>query len=130
MDVGAPSNFERLRWLYRGDDAALRAAFVARAVDDATIRATIAERHARYGETFCPHTATAVHVLEQLRAEGVAGDWAVAATAHPAKFESVVEPLVGGPVAVPPALAELLARPAHAEPLAADYGALRDYLVA
>ena len=26
MDVGAPSNFERLRWLYHGDDAALRAA--------------------------------------------------------------------------------------------------------
>jgi len=128
MDVGAPSNFERLRWLYRGDDAALRAAFTARSVDDATIRATIAERHAKYGETFCPHTATAVHVLERLRAEGVQGDWAVAATAHPAKFESIVEPLVGGPVAVPPALAELLARPAAAEPLAAEYAALRAYL--
>ncbi len=128
MDVGAPSNFERLRWLYRGDDAALRASFTARSVDDATIRATIAERHAKYGETFCPHTATAVHVLERLRAEGVQGDWAVAATAHPAKFESIVEPLVGGPVAVPPALAELLARPAAAEPLAAEYAALRAYL--
>jgi len=128
MDVGAPSNFERLRWLYRGDDAALRAAFTARSVDDATIRATIAERHAKYGETFCPHTATAVHVLERLRAEGVQGDWAVVATAHPAKFESIVEPLVGGPVAVPPALAELLARPAAAEPLAAEYAALRAYL--
>lgn len=129
MDVGAPSNFERLRWLYRGGDAALRAAFTARSVDDATIRATIAERHAKYGETFCPHTATAVHVLERLRAEGVPGDWAVAATAHPAKFESVVEPLAGGPVPVPPALAELLARPAAAEPLAAEYAALRSYLL-
>lgn len=129
MDVGAPSNFERLRWLYRGDDAALRAAFTARSVDDATIRTTIAGRHARYGETFCPHTATAVHVLEQLRAEGVQGDWAVAATAHPAKFESIVEPLVGGPVAVPPALAELLARSAAAEPLAAEYAALRACLL-
>ena len=129
MDVGAPSNFERLRWLYRGDDAALRAAFTVRSVDDATIRATIAGRHARYGETFCPHTATAVHVLEQLRAEGVQGDWAVAATAHPAKFESIVEPLVGGPVPVPPALAELLARSAEAEPLAAEYAALRAYLL-
>lgn len=128
MDVGAPSNFERLRWLYRGDDAALRAAFSARSVDDATIRATLAERHARYGETFCPHTATAVQVLQQLRAEGADGDWAIAATAHPAKFDSIVEPLVGAPVPVPPALAELLARPAHAEPLAADYSALCAFL--
>ena len=128
MDVGAPSNFERLRWLYRGDDAALRSAFRAFSVDDDAIRATIARRHAQYGEVFCPHTATAVHVLEQLRGEGASGHWAVAATAHPAKFETIVESLVGGDVEVPASLAALLARPAHAEPLPPRYDALRDHL--
>src|SRR5690606_8043367 len=117
MDVGAPSNFERLRWLYAGDEAALREGFTAIAVDDEVIGATIARRSERHGEVFCPHTATAVHVLETLRADGSQGDWAVAATAHPAKFEAVVEPLVGQPVEVPPALAALLARPASAEPI-------------
>lgn len=130
MDVGAPSNFERLRWLYRDDDQGLRAAFTAISVDDAAIRATIAQRHAEHGEVFCPHTATAVHVLQGLRDQGEGGDWAVAATAHPAKFESIVEPLVGGPVAVPPALADLLARPAHAEPMPAEYPALLERLLA
>ncbi len=130
MDVGAPSNFERLRWLYRGDDAALREAFTALSVDDAAIRRTLAERHRRHGEVFCPHTATAVHVLEQIRAEAEPGDWAVAATAHPAKFEAVVEPLIGQAVPVPPALAALLQRPAHAEPLAPDYAAFRARLLA
>jgi len=130
MDVGAPSNFERLRWLYDGNDAALRAAFSAVSVDDATIRRTLAERYRRYGEVFCPHTATAVHVMEGLRAEGATGDWAVAATAHPAKFESVVEPLIGGPVLVPESLVGLLNRPASAEPLAAEYAALRHWLAA
>jgi len=130
MDVGAPSNFERLRWLYAGDDAALRAAFTAHPVDDAAIRATIGERWRRYGEVFCPHTATAVHVLETLRARGVDGDWAVAATAHPAKFESVVEPLVGHAVEVPPALAGLLARPSHADPIPPDYATLCDHILA
>ncbi len=133
MDVGAPSNFERLRWLYNGDDAALREEFRALSVDDATIRNTVQQRFARYGEVHCPHTATAVHVLEQLRAEGAeggAGDWAVAATAHPAKFEGVVEPLIGRAVEVPPALAALLQRPAHAEALAPDYAALRQRLLA
>lgn len=132
MDVGAPSNFERLRWLYAGDDAALRAAFTSRAVDDTTIRDTIAARYRQFGEVFCPHTATAVQVLEQLRASGeaAAGEhWAVAATAHPAKFESVVEPLIGRVVPVPPALAELLKRPAHAEPCAPEYAALREKLL-
>lgn len=133
MDVGAPSNFERLRWLYQGDDAALREAFRALSVDDAAIRHTVQQRFARYGEVHCPHTATAVHVLEQLRAEGAeggTGDWAVAATAHPAKFEGVVEPLIGREVEVPPALAALLQRPAHAETLAPDYAAFRQRLLA
>ncbi len=132
MDVGAPSNFERLRWLYAGDDAALRPAFASHAVDDATIVDTIAARHRQFGEVFCPHTATAVQVLEQLRASGEAAadeHWAVAATAHPAKFESVVEPLIGREVPVPPALAELLKRPAHAEPCAPEYAALRNKLL-
>lgn len=129
MDVGAPSNFERLRWLYHGDDAELRAAFRAFAVDDVTIRATIAAAHASRSELFCPHTATAVKVLQDLRARGAKGDGAVVATAHPAKFEAVVEPLIGEGVAVPPALDALLQRPAHAEPLAADYAALREVLL-
>lgn len=123
MDVGAPSNFERLRWLYQGDDAALRAAFTSASVDDEAIRLVIARRFRHFGEVFCPHTATAIKVLEDLRNQGADGDWAVAATAHPAKFESVVEPLVGA-VAVPPALNELLQRPAHADLIDPHYDAL------
>jgi threonine synthase len=130
MDVGAPSNFERLRWLYAGDDKALRASFSSISVDDATIREVIARRYRDHGEVHCPHTATAVKVLEELRAQGEGGDWAVAATAHPAKFESVVEPLIGRAVDVPPALADLLARPAHAEPVANEYDALRRVVLA
>jgi len=130
MDVGAPSNFERLRWLYADDDAALRADLHVEAVDDAAIRAVIARRWAQAGEVFCPHTATAVAVLEALRADGMQGDWAVAATAHPAKFESVVEPLIGRALDVPPSLSALLQRPAHAQPCAPEYAALRERLLA
>jgi threonine synthase len=129
MDVGAPSNFERLAWLYP-NVAQLRREFTAQSVDDATILATIRQRHKRFDEVFCPHTATAVHVLERLRAAGERGSWTVVATAHPAKFEAIVEPLIGKPVPVPQSLAELLARPAHADPLANDYAALRDVLTA
>ena len=114
MDVGAPSNFERLRWLYP-DDGQLRASFTAHSIGDAEIRDTISKSQSRYGEILCPHTATAVRALEILRARGEHGAWAVVATAHPAKFEAIVEPLVGGAVTVPPALAALLARPSRAE---------------
>lgn len=126
MDVGAPSNVERLRWLF--DDATLRQELPAISVDDDAIRATIARHAGEHGEVFCPHTATAVHVLDTLRAAGDREDWTVVATAHPAKFESVVEPLIGRPVAVPAALAAMLARPAHATPLPATEAALDQLL--
>ncbi len=109
MDVGAPSNVERLR--HRFPDVAKVVS--ADWVDDETIRATI--KHS--SEIICPHTACGVEVLRRVRAAGAKGTWIVAATAHPAKFDSIVEPLIGRPVPVPPALAEILSRPAHATPI-------------
>lgn len=123
MDVGDPSNFERLAWFFRGRDLR-RAGIHAHSVDDATIRRWIAAGEMRHGQTYCPHTACAAEVQQRLRDGGERGPVLMVATAHPAKFDEVVEPLVGHPVPPPPALAELLARPAHAESLPADAQAL------
>ncbi|HEY0502305.1 MAG TPA: threonine synthase [Lysobacter sp.] len=127
MDVGAPSNFERLRFWHHSDED-LRAALVAMSIDDAAISDMIRRAPGRHGVVPCPHTATGLCVLERLRAQGDRRPWAVVATAHPAKFEAIVEPLVGRAIAPPPALAAMLARPAHADPLANDYEALRAQL--
>lgn len=127
MDVGAPNNFERLQWLYP-DAAELRTVLSAEAVDDATIRATIIDAWERHGEAICPHTACAVHVLQHLREAGATGDWAAVATAHPAKFPEVVEPLVGHAISLPPALAAMLDRPSTAQPLAGSAAALQEAL--
>ena len=127
MDVGAPSNFERLQWLYP-DAAELRATLRAEAVDDDAIRAAIVRTRDTRGHVVCPHTACAAEVLDGLRARGEPGDWAVVATAHPAKFPEVVEPLLGEAVPLPPALQAMLARPSAAEPLPADDAELRERL--
>ncbi len=127
MDVGAPSNFERLRWLYP-DDAELRGVLAAEAVGDEEIRNAILRTRNTRGHVVCPHTACAAEVLDRLRARGEHGDWAVVATAHPAKFPEVVEPLLGESVAAPPALQAMLARPSTADPLPADGIALRAQL--
>ena len=111
MDVGNPSNMERLRDLVP-DYATLRASVEAYTVDDASIRRQIAQDYARYGRAWCPHTATAFCVYDQLPTARKTGRaWIVSATAHPAKFETIVEPIIGRPVPVPPALQELLERP-------------------
>lgn len=127
MDVGSPSNFERLRALY-ADDVALRADIEAIRVDDAAINATLRVALHRHGLQPCPHTATALHVLDDLRTSGDARDYAVVATAHAAKFPEVVESAFDHAVAIPSTLAALLERPSHAEPLEASDQALREVL--
>ncbi|MGH8173882.1 MAG: threonine synthase [Rhodanobacteraceae bacterium] len=128
MDVGAPSNFERLRWLAR-DDASVRATLSAQSVEDSEIIDVIRTSRERYGAVVCPHTATALRVFERLRARGDRRDFAIVATAHPAKFEQVIEPVIQDPIEVPAILAALLARPATAEPIRADHAALYGRLV-
>ncbi|HNW33657.1 MAG TPA: threonine synthase [Candidatus Ozemobacteraceae bacterium] len=113
MDVGNPSNLERLRHLFPDFDA-LRRAVRAYPVDDDEIRTTIRDVFSESGEVLCPHTA----VAEQVRRRHFPDRPAIiVATAHPAKFETIVEPLIGRPVPVPPALAELLARPGFEQEL-------------
>lgn len=129
MDVGTPSNFERLRFWHQ-DDADLRAAMRAFSVDDDAIRDTIHEAPQRHGVVPCPHTAVGLRVLERLREAADNRAWAVVATAHPAKFESIVEPLVGHAVEPPAALAAWLARPVQADDMEASYDALRTRLLA
>lgn len=124
MDVGAPSNFERLLWLAGGDEDAARRLIGVRRIDDARIRATLAAAEAQHGVAPCPHTACGLAVLEDLRAGGDTRDWAVAATAHAAKFPEVVGALLAKAPPMPEAFAALLARPAQSEPLAVDGPAL------
>jgi threonine synthase len=129
MDVGDPSNMERLAHLYPAL-ADLRDRVEAYPVDDDAIREQIARDYERYGDIWCPHTATGFRAYDALPAASKRDAWIVAATAHPAKFDNIVEPVVGVNVDIPPALAALLERPTHAEPIEADLVALGDALAA
>jgi threonine synthase len=113
MDVGDPSNMERLRHVV-GEADVLRENLGVLSVSDDLIEAEIRRDFAEFGFATCPHTATATHTWRQfdskLRREH---DWILVATAHPAKFETIVEPLVGETLELPPELAEILSRPSR-----------------
>ncbi len=115
---------ERLRASYSTLDA-IREQVSADSVDDATIRARIKEDFMQYGREWCPHTATAAEVYSRLTAaERRAHPWVVVATAHPAKFNEIVEPIIGRPVAVPDSLARLLKLPSNRVDVPPDLAAL------
>ena len=119
MDVGDPSNMERLFQLYPRREDLLRDA-CSMSFDDATIRDVIARGPAEWGRVWCPHTATAVRLRERLASP----DWVIVATAHPAKFETIVEPLIGRAIELPARLAELLDRPRRFTEIEPDLDAL------
>jgi len=122
MDVGNPSNMERLRALYADEPGRhVRAQLVT----DDQIRATIQQDASRLGYIWDPHGATAAHVYHHLPADRLDDPWVLVGTAHPAKFNEIVEPLVGREVPVPPALARLLSLPRQEEKLEPTLDALR-----
>ena len=128
MDVGNPSNMERLRALYP-ELSDIRSAVSACSVDDEAIRARIRAGYQELGQVWCPHTAAAAEAYARLPAERrESGRWVVVATAHPAKFRETVEPLIGREVAVPESLAKLFARPTQCTEIDAELASLRDAL--
>jgi threonine synthase len=128
MDVGDPSNGERLRHLYPSL-AELRDALTAYVVDDDAIRARIRTGWEKHAQIWCPHTAAAAEAFDRHTQDGAApGRWVIVATAHPAKFPEIVEPIIGRPIPLPPALSALPSAGARTE-LEPNLAALREALL-
>jgi threonine synthase len=125
MDVGTPSNLERLTALFP-DAASLGGALSAVSVDDAAIAARIGADYLRYGRVWCPHTAAAAEGYARLpQAHRSGRQWVLVSTAHPAKFREIVEPLVGARIGVPENLARLFERPSRFREVEPTLAALR-----
>lgn len=110
MDVGNPSNLERLQWLFNGDLAAMRALITSERHTDEAVVAAIGELHKTYQYVADPHTAIAYLGAQAARRAQRAPRALFLSTAHPAKFREVVEPIIGQPVPLPEPLAATLAR--------------------
>lgn len=123
MDVGAPSNFERMLWLCDGDPEMLRAELEGFRCDDAMIRRTIDGLHRNYGYLSDPHSAIGYAASVACGKPGF-----YLSTAHPAKFGEVIFPVTGAAVPLPPRLARLARLPRVSEPMAADLGALEQFV--
>jgi threonine synthase len=124
MDVGDPSNMERLRSML-GEADVLRECLGVLSVDDEQIESEIQNDYAEFGFATCPHTATATYAWRQLDADvREQNDWILVATAHPAKFETIVEPLIGSAVPLPEELSAILSRPSRSVSIHANLDAL------
>jgi threonine synthase len=128
MDVGAPSNFERVQALYGSDLTALRRDVAGFAYGDARVVAEIANVHRRHGYVLDPHSAIAWLALQDALIQDPDAHGVFLATAHPSKFREIVEPAIGRPVPVPPEISDALSRPRKSMSMPADYAALERFL--
>ena len=122
MDVGAPSNFERLIALpEQARDVAVQL------VTDEAIRARIVADQGDY--LWCPHSAAAAEAHARLsEPERNERPWLIAATAHPYKFAEVIEPLIGRAIKAPPALAAILSRESRNDSIGTELAELEALL--
>ncbi len=122
MDVGAPSNFERMTTLF-GSAAEDFAPFLAGSGwSDEDTRATMRDVYARTGYMLDPHGAVGYLGLKQALKSNPGAIGVLLETAHPAKFAEVVQETLG----VAPEMPERLA--AFAEKAKVALECNNDYL--
>jgi len=130
MDVGDPSNLARIVHLYGGDLDALRRDVVATSVTDDETRLCIRAVFNATGRILDPHTAVGHLALKrELAGRRKTADAILIATAHPAKFREVVEPVIGTEVPLPARLAVHLERERKVTPIEPVYEELRSVLL-
>ncbi len=133
MDVGDPSNLERILARWNHDPAALRTNLRGCAVSDEETLATIRHVHETDGRLVDPHTAVGIAAARRLRADRPGGGEptpiVVLATADAGKFPETVRRATGVTPPVPAPLRELLDRPKQATPLEPQFPALRAFIL-
>lgn len=125
MDVGAPSNFERLEAF--GEPA--RRLVSGQGFTDSATLAAIARTAQEDGLLVCPHTAVGLQAVNWHRSTSEAVPTVVLATAHAAKFPEVVSRAVPGADLSHPGLEPLKNAETAGQSIAADTAALKQFLL-
>ena len=114
-----PEQFRTDAVLVQGDREALSRDVAASVHEDVAVKATIKDVFDRRGYLLDPHSA--IGYLGIKRTKGI-----FLATAHPAKFSEIVEPVIGRAIERPEPLAKALEKPRQILRLDATLAAVKD----
>lgn len=127
MDVGDPSNFARIIDLYKNDHDAICADVSGATFTDEQIAETIKAVSDKYGYICDPHGACGYRALETGLKEGETGVFLE--TAHPAKFKSTVESIIGHEIEIPQKLAEFMKGTKQSIQMPKNFEDFKEYLL-
>ena len=126
MDVGNPSNFERLLNIYGNDHRQMRDEVTGISIPDETILAEIKNCYEKTGYILDPHTAVGMAAAKQYKTND--DPMIITATAHPAKFPEVIKSAIHIDIELPEQLRMLTTREKQAEKIGVDYSDLHGVL--
>lgn len=128
MDVGDPSNFVRILQMYEKRYEPLAAIVSSESITDEQTKESLLQVYADYGYLMDPHGAVAYRALKNYLANDAGGGGIFLETAHPIKFNEVIEPLIQKTLHVPDAIGNLLDREKQKVKIDADFTLLVDFL--
>jgi threonine synthase len=133
MDVGNPSNFERLTAIFNGDWEKARALIDEKVITDDETAETIRRVRKEKGHFIDPHTAVGVTAGERYlntRDKGSGEEnIMVLSTAHPGKFIEIVEEATGEKPELPEVLEKALHKPKQSIIMGNTQKALKEFLL-
>jgi len=130
MDVGDPSNFERLQVVFGGSVDKMREWIKGIRITDPETRRTMLQVYRDSGILIDPHTAVGVLAARRYREEvRFSGQILSLATAHPGKFVDIVREATGVTPDLPATLKEALSKEKEAVPLEPSLDLLKDFLL-
>ena len=127
MDVGDPSNFARILDLYHNSWDAIKAEISGFTYTDEQIANTLAEVYRQRGYLLDPHGSVAYRSLQEGLRPGEVG--VMLETAHPAKFKSVVDNIIGEDIDIPQRLRAFMDNPKQSVRMPSAFGPFKQYLL-
>src|SRR5699024_2954917 len=129
MDVGNPSNIERIRNIYP-DMPQLRQHLWAASFSDEQTRGAIRKVYNRHDYVLDPHTAVGYLAAQKyFEEESPQGPIIILGTAHPAKFSDIVSPLIGKELPLPSALTQSISGKKQSTLMKASYEIFQSFLI-
>jgi threonine synthase len=122
MDVGNPSNLERIRYMFNDNIDQMRNNIHAYSFDDNETKVAIKKTYSEFNYILDPHGA--VGYLAAEKDETVTpykSHYIVLETAHPAKFSEESEQSVSSKILIPARLEEFLHKQKHSIKISKDY---------
>lgn len=130
MDVGNPSNFPRVLALMDNDYRTVIKKIVGKTYSDDETKACMKSVEQDTGYVMCPHTAVGYLGMKEVLAErgnDILG--IVLSTAHPAKFNDIVDDVIGKELQLPAKLEAIVNKEKISIPMTTDFTAFKAFLL-